>query len=280
MTIVLFGSEGMLGAEFNHYFKYKNRSVSALDFKQCDITDKMSCRTVLSQGNVTLVINCAAFTQVDDCENQQEKAYSVNALAVENIAELCSEFDIPLIHFSTDYVFDGKKNTAYCEDDSCNPLNYYGFTKYQSEQYIQTHCKKYYIFRIQWVYGEWGNHFIKTMLSLAAVKDAIDVVDDQIGTPTWTKSIVYQVMKAVELNCEYGIYHLRDNGTCSWYQYASLLISGLNLDLVINPIQSSLFKRPAERPLNGVLDTLKLRQAIDFQPDSWQDQVNKFLGVF
>ena len=220
MIIALIGSAGMLGKEFKDYFDKFNISYVSFDETIIDITDVDSCRKALHSHSFKSIINCAAYTKVDLCETQQELAYRVNALGVQHLANLSLELDIPLIHFSTDYVFDGLKKDSYQEDDACNPISYYGLTKLESETFIQAICSKYYIFRVQWLYSEHGHHFINTIKYLAETKDKINVVNDQFGTPTWTYSIVQQVMMSLDKEIDYGIYHLRDDGFVSWYEFA------------------------------------------------------------
>ena len=279
MKIALIGSKGMLGSEFKLYFEKNNILFTAYDDVSCDITNEESCQNAFRDKSFTHIINCAAFTKVDACENEQEKAYSINVMGVQNLANISLQYDIPLIHFSTDYVFDGLKKDPYLENDNPSPISYYGLTKLESETFIRSICQKFYIFRVQWLYGEYGHHFINTIKSLAKSKDQISVVNDQVGSPTWTYSIVQQVMMSLDKDIEYGIYHLRDEGDVTWYEYAKFLVDKLSLDLMIDMTDSETYVLPAKRPLNGRLNCEKLQKAIDFKPKHWQDHVKEFLGV-
>ena len=272
------GSLGMLGREFKVYFEKNKLSFTGFDEFSCDITNEESCREAFKNQSFTHIINCAAFTKVDACENEQEMAYAINAAGAQNLANISLEYNIPLIHFSTDYVFDGLKEDLYIEDDEPNPISYYCLTKLESETFIKSICHKYYIFRVQWLYGEYGQHFINTIKSLAKTKDQISVVNDQRGTPTWTYSIVQQVMMSLTKDIDYGVYHLRDFGEVTWYEYAQFIVDQLNLGLNINKTDSQTYNLPAKRPLNGTLNCTKLHNAIDFKPNHWQDHVKRFLG--
>ena len=202
-----------------------------------------------------MVIHCAAYTNVDKAEEEPEKAELINVKGTENIAKVSAELDIPVVYISTDYVFDGSKNTPYTPDDIPNPLNIYGKTKLVGEEMIKKYCKKYYIVRTSWLYGHYGKNFVETMISMAD-KPELKVVDDQIGCPTWTVELANGILKL--LSKPYGTYHVCGGGQTSWYGFAKEIFKNMNLDVNLIPCSSAEFPRPAKRPAYSAMDNQKL----------------------
>ena len=255
MKILLTGASGMLGQDLSPVLEDVGAFVIETSSDNMDITDASQVKNVLNCTHPDMVIHCAAYTNVDKAEEEQEKAVLINVKGTENIAKAAAELDIPVVYISTDYVFDGSKNTPYTPDDIPNPLNIYGKTKLVGEEMIKKYCKKYYIVRTSWLYGHYGKNFVETMISMAD-KSEIKVVDDQIGCPTWTVELANGILKL--LSKPYGTYHVCCGGQTSWYGFAKEIFKNMNLDVNLIPCSSSEFPRPAKRPAYSVMDNQKL----------------------
>lgn len=225
--------------------------------KDLDITDEQNVISKIININPDVVINCAAYTNVDLCETERELSYKVNAIGAKNIAMGCKVVDCVMVHYSTDYVFDGTKGSPYMENDTTAPINHYGDTKLAGEEFVRNILDKHYIIRTQWLYGINGRNFVKTMLELAKTKDTISVVDDQIGSPTYTKDLA----DATELLISgkpYGIYHITNSNAISWCRFAQDIFQISKMDNIkVIPITSDEMTRPAKRPLYSVLSNNK-----------------------
>ena len=230
---------------------------SLFDSKSLDITDMSMVRERVLSVGPDILINAAAFTDVDACESQFYDAYNVNALGVRNLALVCSDLNIPLVHISTDYVFKGDKNTPLLEDDPVGPNTAYGKTKLKGEEFIQEILDKFFILRTAWLYGHDGSNFVETMLSLSQTNDELNVVNDQIGSPTFTRDLAVKIGELIDSD-KYGIYHVTNSGSCSWYDFAKLIFSLSNISIKVNPVLTEEFPRPAPRPKYSVLSNQKL----------------------
>lgn len=255
MKILLTGASGMLGQDLSPVLEDVGAFVIETSSDNMDITDVAQVKNVLNCTHPDMVIHCAAYTNVDKAEEEPEKAELINVKGTENIAKVSAELDIPVVYISTDYVFDGSKNTPYTPDDIPNPLNIYGKTKLVGEEMIKKYCKKYYIVRTSWLYGHYGKNFVETMISMAD-KSEIKVVDDQIGCPTWTVELANGILKL--LSKPYGTYHVCGGGQTSWYGFAKEIFKNMNLDVNLIPCSSSEFPRPAKRPVYSAMDNQKL----------------------
>ncbi len=251
MKILITGARGMLGMDLEEALYEHQLILTGRD--NMDIIDYNQCMSVISQDKPDLIINCAAYTQVDKCEDKLELAYRVNALGPRNLAVISNELNIPLLHISSDYVFDGTKGSGYLEDDIKNPLSVYGKSKSLGEDYITTLTNKFYIVRTSWLFGANGSNFIETMLSLGKTRDSLTVVNDQFGSPTYTRDLARAIARLIEKPA-YGIYHITNSGLTNWYEYARYVFELADYEINVQPISSGQFQRPAQRPLYSVLE--------------------------
>ena len=254
MKILITGASGMLGYDLQETLK--NHELILFKSKTLDITNKQIVNEKIGKIEPDIVINAAAYTNVDACEKNYDDAYKVNALGPKNLAKVCKELDIPLVHISTDYVFNGEKNTPLKEEDEIGPKTAYGKTKLEGEIFIQETCNKYFIIRTAWLYGCNGNNFVKTMLELAKNNNEINVVNDQVGSPTYTFDLAIAISKIIETD-DYGIYHLTNSGSCSWYEFSKEIFKLSNINIKVNPVSTEEFPRPAPRPKYSVLSDEK-----------------------
>lgn len=283
MKFIILGALGMLGSDLTQVLQKKGHDVVAFSSQQCDITSRSSLNTVLLPHikECDAVINCAAYTKVDNCEIQSKKAFEVNAVGVDCLVEITNIFNVTLVHFSTDYVFNGTKDLPYDENDIPDPISVYGESKFEGESKITNHKTNYYIFRIQWLYGQFGSHFIQTILNLAKDKDELSIVNDQWGSPSSTLDIsrCLEAFLTHKKQPEFGIYHLANQGYATWYEFASLVLSLTNSSCKVLPTTSAQFKRPAHRPPNGRLNCDKFLSLAVATPLSWQDAVKNYLDI-
>lgn len=279
--ILIIGSNGQLGLEMQKKLKQKNTEFSAYDYPEVDITDKEKLRCVIDLVKPNAIVNCAAYTNVDAAETDETNAYSINALGAKNLAQICDEFDIELVHISTDYVFSGNAiiendlKRPYLETDDCVPNTVYGKTKYAGEQFVQSYCKKYYILRTAWLYGE-GNNFVRTMLALAQKHDTITVVADQIGSPTSTADLADAIIELFGSG-QYGLYHATCEGQCSWYEFAKKIFEIKHLNVNVVPVTSEQFVRSAKRPAWSVLENAALQAVGKNVFRTWEDALIDYL---
>lgn len=251
MKILITGSNGMLGHDLEKVLKDKHELILTTS-KTLDITDKDKTMEIIKENNPDIVINSAAYTDVDGCETNQDLAYAVNGHGVENLALACRQIDCPLVHVSTDYVFDGTARDPIPEDGEIGPISVYGKSKLMGEQAIQEILDKYFIVRTAWLYGINGKNFPKTMLELAENHPEITVVYDEVGTPTYTPDLAYGISQLIETDF-YGIYHLTNSGSCSWCEFARYIFEIADRDVNVVPVTASEFSRPAPRPSYSVL---------------------------
>ena len=252
MKILITGSNGMLGQDLIEVLK-DNHKLILTTSKTLDITDKKHVIDFISDSKPDLVINSAAYTDVDGCETNQDIAYAVNGGGVKNLALACSEVDCPLVHISTDYVFNGDNTYPWVEDDEIGPISVYGKSKLQGEEAIHEILDKFYILRTSWLYGTNGKNFPKTMLELAKYHSEITVVYDEVGTPTYTLDLAKAISKLIETD-KYGVYHLTNSGQCSWCEFARYIFEIADVDVKVIPVTASEFSRPAPRPHYSVLE--------------------------
>tara|TARA_Y100001933_G_C18997851_1_gene563251 strand:- start:1162 stop:2040 length:879 start_codon:yes stop_codon:yes gene_type:complete len=286
--ILILGANGQLGKSLTLVLK-NHFNVFALNKNECDVTNEKILRQWFSKIKPEIVFNASAFTNVDQAEIDFESANSVNNQAVENIAKLCNESDSVLIHFSTDYVFNQALKNPITEDVMKNPINSYGLSKHLGEEKIIEICKKFYIFRICWLYGLGGDNFPKKIISLAKENKVIRIVNDQFGTPTSTNFIANS-MKEIILNngfeSNFGTYHLCPDGYTNWFEFAKLIYleaSKYKKDLIleeIRPIKSNQISFSAKRPKNSFMDNTKIKKTFNIHIESWEKEVESFIEEF
>lgn len=254
MKILVTGANGQLGQQLMSMVDYWPEVVfSFKDSKELDISDMKSVGANLNNKDIDFVFNFAAFTQVDLAEEKIQKAFDINSIAVKNLSQICLLNGITLVHISTDFVFDGEKNTPYLVDDIPRPINVYGASKLQGEQYLQSTLPQHYIIRTSWLYSDFGNNFRKTMLKLAQNHSEVNVVNDQIGCPTHAHDLCEFIMNLVQNNFDYGLYHFSGELICSWYEFACVIFKENNIDIQVNAIDSSQFQSAAKRPRYSVI---------------------------
>jgi dTDP-4-dehydrorhamnose reductase len=224
-------------------------------------------------------INCAAFTAVDKAESEIEKAYEINALGAKNLAVTCSKNNTVLIHISTDFVFNGKSLTPYTEKDLANPINIYGKSKLKGEEEIINTFNKYFILRTSWLYSEHGNNFMKTMLRLAETRDEINVVNDQIGTPTYARDLAKVILNLInDRNEFYGLYHFSNEGIASWYEFAKVIFEVSGKNIKVKPVSTMEYLTPANRPAYSVMDKTKIKTFFKININDWIDSVKEAIS--
>ena len=277
MKILITGSKGQLGHDLMNEFDKRGVEYIGVDVAEMDITDAKACRQVITEAKPDAVIHCAAYTAVDAAEDNVKLCRKINAEGTKNIAEVCRDLDVKLMYISTDYVFNGEGVRPWEPDDHREPLNIYGLTKYEGEVYIERLVKKYFTVRIAWVFGVNGKNFIKTMLRLGKEKGAVSVVNDQIGSPTYTYDLARLLADMIETE-EYGRYHATNEGLCSWYEFACEIFRQAGMDNVrVTPVDSSQFPARAKRPKNSRMDQSKLVEK-GFTPlPTWQDALGRYL---
>lgn len=252
MKILITGSNGMLGHDLVEALNGSHELILTTS-KTLDITDEKQVMDTICENKPDIVINSAAYTNVDGCEENPELAYSVNGDGVKNLALACRQTDCALVHISTDYIFNGKNTRPWVEDDEIGPISVYGKSKLKGEEAIQEILDKYFILRTAWLYGINGKNFPKTMLELAENHSEITVVYDEVGTPTYTPDLARAISQLIETDY-YGIYHLTNSGNCSWCEFARYIFEVAEKDVKVIPVTASEFARPAPRPSYSVLE--------------------------
>jgi dTDP-4-dehydrorhamnose reductase len=279
-TILVTGANGQLGSEIQHLSKNYQYQFLYTDVADLDISKKEAVMEYLKKNAVDALINCAAYTAVDRAETDLATANMVNHLAVKNLAEVAKELRLKFIHVSTDYVFDGESFRPYLEDDAPNPQNVYGVTKLEGEKaLIQLRVANSIIIRTSWVYSIYGNNFVKTMLRLGKEKPELNVVCDQIGTPTNARDLARFILDILPKlsTSKTEVYHFSNQGVCSWYDFAVAVMEIKGLDCSVNPIQSSAYPTPAKRPFYSVMSKEKIKADFEVQPDHWRHSLERCL---
>lgn len=276
MKILVTGVKGQLGYDVVQEGEKRGLEMFGTDVDSMDITDAGQVRKVMEAYKPDGVIHCAAYTAVDAAEEHQEICRKINVNGTRNIAEVCRDMDIPLMYFSTDYVFDGQGENFWKEDDERQPLNVYGQMKYEGELAVQELVQKYFILRISWVFGVNGSNFIKTMLRLGKERGAVGVVSDQMGSPTYTYDLAKLVLDMFQTD-KYGVYHVTNDGICSWYEFACEIFKQAGMDVKVTPLTTAEYPAKAARPLNSRMSKDKLVNAGFQMLPSWQDALRRYL---
>ncbi len=278
MRVLVTGAKGQLGRDLMNELKRQGLEGIGVDVEEMDITDPEKCRSVIGQAGADAVIHCAAYTAVDAAEDQAELCRKINGEGTRNVAEACRDAGVKLMYISTDYVFDGEGTRPWEPDDERAPLNVYGQTKYEGELAIEELLDRYYIIRIAWVFGAAGKNFIKTMLRLGREKGAVSVVNDQVGSPTYTYDLARLLVDMVQTE-HYGRYHATNEGECSWYEFACEIFRQAGLEVQVTPVSSEAFAAKAKRPANSRMSKEKLTEKGFVRLPDWQDALKRFLKV-
>jgi len=258
MRVLITGSKGMLGTDLAEALR-PNQHVIGVDLEELDITDLDRVRQKIRDTSPQMVINCAAYTNVDGCETNEEQAYQVNALGARNLAVACCETGAAMVQLSTDYVFPGTETKPYREDDPTGPMSVYGMSKLSGENYVRSLCSRHYIVRTSWLFGAHGPNFVRTILRLAEERDLLTVVDDQAGSPTYTRDLAGALVRLITRPA-YGTYHLTNSGSCTWYEFCKEILAEAGITGVeVKPITSAELDRPAPRPAYSIMDNFYWR---------------------
>lgn len=289
MKILVTGSNGQLGNEIRSiidsgrseiggdFSAFKDSDVEYVDVEELDITVLNDVLNYIEKGKYDVIINCAAYTNVNACESNIDLAFKVNSLGPRNLAIAADRVNAKLIHVSTDYVFEGIGTEPYREWDLKVPQSVYGKTKALAEDYIQSLCNKYFIVRTSWLYGYIGGNFVKTIMKLAIDKGEVKVVNDQVGNPTNANDLAHHLLK-LALTEEYGIYNCTGNGECSWYEFAKKIIEFSGIEARVNPCTTEEFPTPAKRPEFSSLDNLMLRCTIGDEMRNWESALKEYIS--
>ncbi|MBM7869837.1 dTDP-4-dehydrorhamnose reductase [Clostridium pascui] len=291
MKILITGCIGQLGSQIVNILKtgaselgsiseeYRTAEIIGVDVEELDISNLQSVREFINDIKPNIVINSAAYTNVDGCENNQDLAFKVNSLGPRNLAIACEEAGAKLIHISTDYVFEGNGTVPYTEYDITNPVSVYGKTKLLGENYVREFSSRYFIVRTAWLYGYNGKNFVKTIIKAAKEKGHLDVVDDQRGNPTNAEDLAHHILK-LGLTEEYGVYHCTGAGECSWYDFAKAIVEYAGIDCTVSPITSDKINRAAKRPSFSSLDNMMLICSVGDEMREWREALKIFIQKY
>lgn len=277
MKVLVTGVKGQLGYDIVKECQKRNIEAIGVDVDEMDITDANKVNEVISQSDIDAVIHCAAWTAVDKAEDEVELCRRINKDGTKNIVDVCEKQDLPLMYFSTDYVFDGQGETPWNEYDERHPLNVYGQTKYEGELEVER-LKKHFIIRIAWVFGINGHNFIKTMLRLGRERHEVSVVNEQIGSPTYTYDLAKLCVDMIQTK-EYGTYHATNEGFCSWYEFACEIFKQANMEVIVHPVGSSEYPTRAIRPKNSRMNKTELDKHGFKRLPTWQDALERYLNT-
>lgn len=275
-NILVTGSTGQLGSDVVKELLKRGYSTLSPNRSEFNLCSEDSIRNYILNSNCEAIVHCAAYTQVDKAEDEKDLCIKINTTATKHIVKCAKILDIPMIYISTDYVFDGTKDGEYTENDETNPINIYGESKLAGEKYVQEILDKYYIVRTSWVFNINGKNFIETMLRLSKANNQLSIVNDQIGSPTYTKDLSRLLVDMLETS-KYGLYHATNEGYCSWYEFADTIFKLANINIDIKAINSNEYASRAKRPLNSKLSKDKLIE-YGFKPlPHWEDALKDYL---
>lgn len=283
MVILVVGGHGQLGQALQSIEKeFPEVTFIFTDSDTLNILKPQEINAAFEQFKPDYCINASAYTAVDKAESEPELAQAINVEGVENLATACKTYQTVLFHISTDFVFDGSKKTPYTEQDIPNPKGVYGQTKLDGEKVIQTCTEQYYIIRTSWLYSQFANNFMKTMLRLATERDTLSIVNDQIGTPTQAIDLAEVIMVIInyhknhQYQPNYGLYHFSNEGQCSWFEFAQSIFKKNNIKIHLNPIPTSAYPTPAQRPSYSVLDKSKIKNTFGIHIKKWEESLQPF----
>ncbi len=281
--VLVTGSDGQLGSEINYLSQNGIQNIFFFtDKNELDICDNATVDSFVTQNQITAIINCAAHTAVDSAEDNPELSDSINHKAVGILGSIAKKYNCKLIHISTDYVFDGNAHEPYREDDPVNPISVYGKTKLAGEKVLQTiGLRNSVIFRTSWVYSSFGNNFIKTILKLAETRSELNVIFDQIGTPTYARDLAQAILTVLEKldNEATEIYHYSNEGVCSWFDFANAIFEIKGMDIKVEPIEGTDYPTKASRPFYSVLNKAKIKEDYNIQIPYWRDSLKSCLEI-
>lgn len=288
MKILITGAQGQVGSELVSVANQSKHTIFATTRSELDITQAKNVDTYVSQHQPDIVINAAAYTAVDKAEKEHDLAYAINRDGAKNLALICSKNNIPLFHISTNYVFNGSKTDAYCEENDVSPLGVYGGSKWDGEESIRDQMEQFIILRVAWVFGSQGNNFVKTMIRLGKNKDELNIVADQFGGPTPAKNIAETLIRLVDIfqkdkTLLWGTYHYCGQEKTTWYGFAKEIFQQakknglLDKDITLNPITTEQYPTPAKRPKNSMLDCSKLKRTFGIDMPDWHTCLNEIL---
>ncbi len=276
MRLLVTGANGQLGHDVVLKAKSKGHEVIAVDINLLDITDETAVLSFMKLNKPDVVIHCAAYTAVDRAESDRENAWRVNVEGTKNIALACKSVNGKLVYISTDYVFDGKTSEPHMVEEDKTPINYYGLTKYEGECQVLDLLDKYFILRISWVFGINGKNFVKTMRDLGKKFEELTVVNDQVGSPTYTVDLADLLLEMI-ITEKYGVYHASNEGSCTWYEFAKKIFQISNMKVDVKPVTSAAYKTDAERPKNSLMDKTSLSEAGFNRLPHWEDALHRFI---
>jgi dTDP-4-dehydrorhamnose reductase len=276
MRILVTGGQGQLGRAFQSLAAASVHEIITVDKAQMDITRQADVFSTVTQMAPDIIIHCAAYTNVDHAEQECDIAYKVNVIGTQNIAAACLQQTIKLVYVSTDYVFDGVKQQPYTEFDATNPINVYGKTKLAGEKLAAAICPRLFIARTAWLYGD-GPNFVRTILKLAGEREFLTVVNDQTGTPTYAVDLAQAILTLVATEA-YGIYHMTNSGSCTWYEFAREILLLAGLEKEVRPLTTAEFNRPAARPQHSILRNYMLELTIGDPFRPWQQALREYLA--
>ena len=277
MKVLVTGVNGQLGFDVCRELAGLGIEHRGVDIQDFDLTDERQTEDFIAGYGPDAVVHCAAYTAVDKAESNRELCRAVNVEGTAHVAEACRSLNAKMVYISTDYVFEGRGEVPFEVDSPKNPINYYGLTKLQGEEEVLKRVNKHFIVRTSWVFGENGGNFVRTMLRLGAEKESVKVVMDQTGSPTYTPDLAKLLCRMI-LTEKYGVYHATNEGTCSWYEFASAIMEGAGLSCRVLPIPADEYPSAAKRPMNSRLSKASLDAAgFDRLPD-WRDALKRFLA--
>lgn len=286
--ILLTGAKGQLGNEIVDLAKNLNLKLYPVTHTQLNITNLEKIEYVLATIQPNYIINAAAYTAVDKAEKESELAFSINALGVKNLAKIAQKYDITLLHISTDYIFDGQKKNPYSEEDEAQPLSTYGQSKLSGENFLRNIWYKHIILRVSWVFGVFGNNFVKTIIRLAGERNELRIITDQKGAPTYAGDIAQALLKIIECldkgQTDWGTYHYTGTPALSWYEFAKNIVNEAKqhqqfILKEIIPITASEYPSIAHRPFNSELACQKITQTFNIKPNNWSDGLYKVIKI-
>ena len=279
MKILVTGSGGQLGSEIQDLIsQFPSFKFTFSDYPEMDITDKESLGVAFAEGQFDYCINCAAFTAVDKAEEDKEKCDAINVTGSKNLAELCQEHNVTLFHISTDFVFDGTSCKPLKEDQPTAPVNYYGVSKLNGEHEVTSALTKYFIFRTSWLYSTFGNNFVKTMIKLSESRDELNIIVDQIGSPTYARDLALSILEIIDSGSEeYGLYHYSNQGVASWYDFTCAIFEYKSIGTKVHPIPTEKYPTLAARPHYSVMDKSKFEEIFQKNIPHWRDSLKSCL---
>lgn len=273
--IMITGAHGQLGTELCHLLDERNIDYQGFGSQDLDITDAKMVTRRFNEVQPKIVFHCAAYTAVDNAEDQgKTQNWLVNVTGTKNVAKAAQQIGATMVYISTDYVFDGAKEDEYRVSDATHPMNEYGKAKLAGEEAVKAIMDKYYIIRTSWVFGQYGHNFVYTMLRLAQTHDRLTVVNDQVGRPTWTRTLAEFMLFAVQKNIPYGIYQLSNDDACTWYEFAKEILKAKNV--TVSPVTSAEYPQKAYRPHHSTMSLTKV-QKVGFKLLTWQEALSQFM---